>query len=287
MLTPPALVVAGFVLLLLPMDAAKYRVPHSLGNAVGLLSPALSQDVGEFSAITPKVSLAQALWFAAVAATGFLLFTAARRRSRIAAVLPFALCLGLVLPLLPRGHAAAYEPDHDASALVCTEDAPRVCVMKAHEAALADLVEPARQALTQLAKLPDPPSSMKEFTGDVWKSRPQPPDVLWFDSSNLLPRGGGEQTSDDLLLRMLAGAGTRPCGDLGARAVAGAWLVGDFRTIPSQRLSSREMESRRRTWEALRALPADEQRDRVSALRQAELACQGDLLDILTKGGPR
>jgi hypothetical protein len=106
----------------------------------------------------------------------------------------------------------------------------------------------------------------------------------------------------DVVWSLLMGAGTQPCGNAPpgpsqerlrydtARLVAAAWLIEDeplspthlpdwWGWLPDQTLTLP-------AYEALRALPAGQQRARVAALRAAELACdQRDRLDLLTGPG--
>lgn len=72
-----------------------------------------------------------------------------------------------------------------------------------------------------------------------------------------------------------------------ARVVAAAWLLDREPPAPEDPLDP--VLTRSQTvpaYRALLALPAQEQRDRVAALREAELACDNrDRLDILTGPG--
>ena len=103
---------------------------------------------------------------------------------------------------------------------------------------------------------------------------------------------------------MLNGAGVPPCASLARRigrtrgdqgrpghAGAGTWPRGwsprpgsSTGTWPRRTRSDKESEAlAREALAALRALPADEQRARVAALRDAERTCaEGDRLEMLT-----
>jgi hypothetical protein len=125
-----------------------------------------------------------------------------------------------------------------------------------------------------------------EITGnlDDWRTRPQPANVVWFHSDNLKAGGIWQGTPDELLVRMLAGAGTRPCGDdYRPRAIAAAWLYGSF-NLSGPPLQPEERAEREKLWQALQALPESAQRDRITALRTAARNCQGDLLSVLATG---
>jgi hypothetical protein len=279
--TAPALVVLGFVVLLVPIQLSKDGPP----GVAALLVPSFTTNIDEFTKVAASANLGQTVWFVALAVTGFLLAVSVRRRAMFAALVPAALGLVVAVPLLTAAPAAGFEPDPAASAEVCTFDRV-VCVATAHKDALATLEGPARQALKKLAKLPDAPTSLHEITGslDDWRTRPQPADVVWFHSENLKPGGVWQGTPDELMARMLAGAGTRPCSDdYRPRAIAAAWLYGSF-DLPGPPLQPAERVERVKVWQALQALPESVQRDRIAALRRAARNCQGDLLSVLASG---
>jgi hypothetical protein len=277
--TPPVLVLLGFLVLIPPVQVAKTDSP----GTAALLVPNLSTNLDEFTTIPASVSLAQLAWFAGLAGSGLLLALLARRRTAVVAALPAVLGLVVAVPLLGAAPASGTQPDAGAMAEVCTHDSgPVVCVTKAHEPGLAALVGPARSALARLAVLPDPPRSVHEMP--PFRVGPQPPDQVWLDSGNYVD-GTGWITSDaaQLEVRVLAGAGTRPCesADYATRALIGAWLYGRY-PAPGQILSPHPDTAR---WQALLALPHDEQVRRIAAARTAGLACHGDLAALLNGGG--
>jgi hypothetical protein len=270
--TPPALVLLGAVALI----AASTPPPESPIPGAALL-PQL-EPVDEFHTVAGAVTLGQAVWFAALAVTGLLVCTSVHRWTRVAAVLPVVVGVAVAVPLVD---TATYVRDPAALAEVCSHD---VCVTKAHERLLPSFVGPARTALALLAKLPDPPTSVHEVTDDVRGS--QPADTVWFDSANLRPGGTWSGTADELVVRILAGAGTRPChgyDDYRARAVAADWLYGSV-DAPGPQLTTAERSARRALWNALRSLPPAGQVARIAALRTAARTCHGNLLSILTGG---
>ena len=61
--------------------------------------------------LSARANLSQALWLAAVAATGLALFAAARSGTRVAAVLPILLGAAIAVPAMPRQLAAAWVED--------------------------------------------------------------------------------------------------------------------------------------------------------------------------------
>jgi hypothetical protein len=303
LLTPPMLVVAGFVAMAvvgLFLDDEGSGVP-SAGSV--LLVPG-SGDIGVFAASSGRVIVAQALWAVALAAAGLLLY-AASRYGRLAAIVPVAVGLVAVSPLLPRYAYEAQVLDRGAVALVCTPDAPRICVTRVHRLALDGMREPGREALAILsAKLPQAPTSVVELVQHPGTGGPSDPPAQ-ADTIYTVPmddRGRIAVPARDVMWSLLLGAGTQPCGNAPpgpsrersrydiARLVAAAWLL-DEEPLPPTHLPDwwgwlPDQTLTLPAYEALRALPADEQRARVAALREAELACdQRDRLDILTGPG--
>jgi hypothetical protein len=263
---------------------------------VTLLSPAIHRPRTDFETVAGRLHLAQALWFAGLAATAFALFAAARTRARLLAALPVVVATVVAVPLLPSS-ANAYVPDTAAATPVCTPDLPRVCVRRVHAEALGTVTGPAREALAILAaRLPQAPTTVLESrTSWIDENRePQPPDTLLTE---LHPDARGRVDPDELRWRLLDGAGTRACLTIfepgaaegtvarhhAARMAAAAWLLG--RPPPTDVYYAGMV---REALAAVAALSPEEQRARVGALRGAALACDGrDLLTVLTGAGPR
>jgi hypothetical protein len=285
--TPPALVVASLMALILPMmtlDPTAHGAESGTNRlAVLLLSPALSRPDGDFVTVSSRVHLGQAVWFAALAAAAFVILGATRWRERLAAVAPAAAAAVLAVAIFP---ATDTVPDPAARRLVCTSDAPKVCVTKVHASGLDDLRGPARKALAILAaKLPQAPTSVAE-SPTSWiaeNSRSQPPETLLVELT-VDANGRPEPSFLPLQWELLDGAGTRRCANtantyVDARLVAAAWLM-------DQAPPWEPAGGARKLWEQLRRLPAAEQRARVAALRKAALACEErDLAAILTGAG--
>lgn len=201
---------------------------------------------------------------------------------------PAVLGLAIAIPLLPSRIQEAYVADSGATAPVCADGQPRVCVTRVHAAALDRLVGPAREALAILsAKLPEPPVEVREAE-TRWVAGPQPPATVFVElSGNPDPR-----TIQRLRWALLEGAGTRPCipltshEDVVAREQAGrlamaAWLL--EQAPPPEHYAAGQA---RQAWDLLRQLPPDEQRRRVIAARAAALACGGqDLIHVLRTRG--
>jgi hypothetical protein len=261
----------------------------------GTLQPEIEPD---FAAVTAGTHLGQALWAVGLAAAGLILFATSSRRVRAAAIVPVVLGAAVAVPLLPERYADAYYLDPGATALVCTPDTPRVCMMRAHESGLASLRGPAREALAVLAaKLPDPPTSVVEQR--FWLDSPPAPRAdtiyvaVFLSGGEVQPVSG---TVPDLRWELLLGAGTPGCANApapgtaqrrrydAARLVAAAWLLDREPpppAFPDDPFLLRQDETVP-VYQALLELPRAEQRDRVAALRAAELACDGsDRLEIL------
>jgi hypothetical protein len=156
---------------------------------------------------------------------------------------------------------------------------------------------PAREALATLAaKLPAAPTRV--LVKDDSEGRPtvtQPADTLlvfvslYYDDATRYKPGY-------LVDRMLDGGGVPPCGSpsgspdtrhQAARLVAGAWL--QDQDLPPADSTGKDpvLAPAREALAVLRALPADEQRARVAALRDAERTCaEGDRLALLTGSRP-
>jgi hypothetical protein len=301
-LTAPMLVVIGFVALaVLPSmlsnpdhrPGAFLLLPYMQGPRE---SPYLA------SILTPRANLSQLLWLAAVAATGLALFAAARPGTRVAALLPALLGLAIAVPVMPRQLNAAWGEDRRATDLICTRDEPRICVSRINTPALPALREPGRQALAVLAaKLPPPaPTRIVVNPREDLLEGPQPADTL-IATPFIIEYGEVETAPEDLLMELLLGAGTRPCatlygtdenpnlGYLAARIAAAAWLLDRDLPPPVDKGEQPDLALAHEALDALRYLPADEQRARVAALRDAERTCAaGDRLELLTgTGGPR
>lgn len=298
-IVPPSLVPAGLVGMLwvwFLTDTEAYtngRPPASL-----LLNPVNTIGFDAFETLTARAMVAQVVWVVALAVASLLLYVVTRHRIWVA-VVPAAFGLGLASSLLPGDLEDAITPDRAALALVCAPD-DRVCVRRAHSHLLDDLREPGRRALDILsAKLPQAPTIVVDgydVTGVPVQQQPRSYTLyteVFTDGASRV-----EGTDRDILWSLLLGAGTLPCwGTVNteaeairyntARLVAAAWLLDeppppsnpDDPTSPSAAETSA-------AYEALLAMPANEQRARVAELRAAELACDGrDRLDILIGAG--
>jgi hypothetical protein len=311
-LTAPMLVVAGFVILTLVPNLIPPQGAALTGRPGGyLLFPNLQvPDLAEGKAytgtalhmLTGRANLTQALWLLALAAAGLALFAAARPATRIAALLPVVLGAVVAVAVMPGKLTAAWVDNPHATGLTCTTDRPRICVARAQSHLLDELREPARQALSILdSKLPAAPVTVTVQIDERADDTRPPVDTLLIRLE--LHASAAMLTSGSLLATMLGGAGVPLClslaGDepggpvpepvvryLAARLAAALWLLDGE---PQQGIGSGtgpETALATQALDTLRALPADEQRARVGALRDAERTCAaGDRLDLLTGSG--
>jgi hypothetical protein len=271
--TPPILAVAGFLVLLVPVQVGK---GGPIDN-IALLAPLFSGPIDEFTTVAGAVNAGQAVWFGGLALGGLALLMVARRRWMAVAVVPVVAGLLIAVPLLDSAPQGGFQADLVAASEVCTADGgPPVCVTKVHEDGLATLTGPARRALTLMAKLPDAPTSVHEVTGG--RPGPQPASEVWFHSDNYRAGHDWESSGDELVVRLLAGAGTRPCldaegqTDYRTRAIVSAWLYGQY-PAPGPKPFGEEATARDAAWQALQARPADEQLRRITAIREEGLVC--------------
>jgi hypothetical protein len=296
-LMPPAVAVIGLVLGAVFMFATDTAIGGTpiLPDRIALLGPVLAGTRNAFGTIAGRVDLGQALWFAGLTVTGFLLVASKNTRTRLLAVLPMLLGAAVAVPMFPAVATQNYVLEPTAVALVCDDHGPRVCVTRVHENLLGTLVVPARAALAQLSKVPGVPTTVQEvpnpqaFNG----TSPVPPGVVPIDFDDFDLMAGGKVTTDPdrLRLYLIAGAGTRTCTppsyfnsrEQAARTVAAAWVAGELKPLTPHFYEAADVDPlAAATWRTFSALPADVQRDRIVALRAAAIWCNGDLLSVLT-----
>lgn len=288
-LTPPA---AAVIALVLSWFGAASDEGASLEGRFGrfpMLMPGGTAASDPFVTIAGAVHLAQTTALLGLAATGFMLVVAANLRTRLIAALPLVIGVTIGTVLLPPSVGGMYVQDQEATALICSGP---VCVTAMHESKLAALAGPGQEALQLLAALPDAPTSVHETTVPRWQERANRGDVVQVGLGD--PEFVRATPAEQIWI-MVAGAGTFECQRPGvpvwreqaARAVSAAYFVGELRPVPGFSSPTSVAEIDRLAgpaWTALRALPADEQKARIVALREAELSCQGvDPLAILTR----
>ncbi|MFC3499701.1 hypothetical protein ACFOOK_01630 [Micromonospora krabiensis] len=279
LVTAPALAVTG---VLLVFFTAIMR-PDWLG---AVLSPVYgSSRFYNFQTIHPRVTSALAIWMGALALTGVVLLVTRGRRARVAAVLPVLLGLGAAAAVVPRDEAALVAPvDPVARELVCTDDAPKVCVTRVNANVLDTLTPLAREGLAALGKLPGAPTEVHEdrrtyVTGET----PTRDDsvvtiTVWIDN-----RGGLAHRAavvPEIVLGLgVDGDGECPRNGVVERA-AGYYLldrepVSDVGVVPGMISEDPEINAAAvALWRGLRQLPPAAALSRVAAVREAILACR-------------
>jgi hypothetical protein len=143
-----------------------------------------------------------------------------------------------------------------------------------------------------LGTLPDPPTSVREtpVLQPLTGHQPRSADVVAVDFSDWRFQAEG----DTLKRSILSGAGTPSCfgvedhddqvrREMVAHTITAGWLTGDLAPVRGNPWTDDEIRAEMtQAWNTLQALPADQQRDRVAALRAAALTCEGDQLSALT-----
>jgi hypothetical protein len=319
-LTPPVSAALGFVVLaVIPQATAADAETRS---GLWLLIPELQNHVGPppsaFLTLGARVNLAQAVWLAALAGTGLALLMAASRRGRALSVIPLVLGAAIAVPMLPERSNDMYVLDRSANELVCTPDAPTICVNRVDGRLLSELVGPGREALAILARklppaptrlevygwfapertlLPGPGSADCQSTGCPALVRE--PGVLVLELAGAGHNEAPTIPTESWLWRLLEGAGTARCGNLtysgdpaadralirylAARMAVAQWLVGAPPPDDPSLDSDPAHGAAAGILAALTSAPADEQVDRVIQLRDLERSCApGDRAAILT-----
>jgi len=265
-----------------------FFLPFAFDDWLGaLISPMHNMSTfHDWQTISGRVSAAQGIWMVALAVAGVVLLAAGTRRARVAALLPVALGLTVGVAVMPRGDAYVSPlTDPVAQQMVCTPDLPVVCLTRAHEGLLPEVVPHARKALGLLAKVPGGPTRAEEQLTDFGSPRPTPPhDPTIVLMSIGVDREGHLAWPALLVPRMLdaAGADGQHCEQGGAstevaRAI-GSWLSG---TEPVPDPTMGESPDINATavanWTALRQLPEQQALAKVQAVREAVLACRQEI----------
>ncbi|OJF14413.1 hypothetical protein [Couchioplanes caeruleus] len=296
LVTAPALAVVGFALQLsLPVI---FRDSDWLAN---LLSPFMTRPWDAYFTLPARFNLGQAVWLTGLAGSGLLLLGAATRLSRTAAVLPVVLGLGVAVALAPRvdNHSTPWVRDLVAAELVCTDDAPRVCVTRVHTELLPEVAPLAREALSKVKDLPGAPhTAVEDWTLNYRDDRDAPvkaagPDTLEFtvhvDGRGELsrPRSFVPMTLEQLVFRDCAEASDeRFAEDAAAAEVIGFWLAGQA-LDPNESFDDGELKRKRQLWDVLQALPREQALQRIAAVRTASTGCSGSSLAGILEGPAR
>ncbi len=297
-LTAPALAVTAFAAMIFLQIASSEGsvVEGAVPRHLALLSPAFDVFNDPFLTTVGRMDLGQAVWLLGLAVTGFLLLAVGSRRAKALAVVPAVVALAVAVPVLPATMAEARVVDPLATAQVC--DGP-ICVTRMHEADLAWFAGPAKEALRLLGTLPAAPVKVVELDRRLTfdEVSPRAADAVLIDlSQRYLSRN-----SDPVEVKreLLAGAGTPPCATYGngrstldeiiAGTITASWFLGEWKPFASRSVWVDKGITAKifQMWETFRALPPDEQRTRIIAVRQAGLTCNGNQLDIITGGAAR
>ncbi|WP_433528885.1 hypothetical protein ACQPYA_21460 [Micromonospora sp. CA-263727] len=279
LVTAPALGVAGVLLVFFsairPADWVAAAISPVHGTAM----------FHDYQTIDHRVSGALAIWMVALAVTGLLLSVAGGWRTRTAALVPVVLGFVAATAVVPRDRDLLTWPvDPVARELVCTEDTPTVCVSRIHANVLETLTPLAREGLTKLAKLPDAPTAVHEDTrtiGEIWPAAQS--GVVTIDIRT--GRRGQLAYPAAVVPGIVSALGVAydgECrnGDAAVERAAAYWLLGrepqsDVGLVPGMISEDPELNAEAVTlWQGLRELPDDEALARVTAVRDALVACQ-------------
>lgn len=276
LVTAPALAVAGIGLLMVIPAAARHKEWLAL-----VFSPMYGMgQYTDYQTVYGRVSAAQAIWLIALAVTAAALLGSGGGRSRLVALLPAVLGAALAITVVPRDKEFVANPvDPVAQEQVCAEGSPRVCVARVHAGLLPEVVPPARQAMTMLAKLPDAPAEAHEDTTTFYPDAAPPRRAGTVLIPVRVDASGHLADADRIIPEMLyaAGANTHGCGQGPSTEVAraaGAWLSGREPVAEYAGEPAEVNPAAVALWQGLRRLPETEAAARVAAVRRAALACE-------------
>jgi hypothetical protein len=291
--TAPVLGVAGLSVLLAIPWATRPR-----GWLAMVFSPIDQMNLpGAYATVPGRVSVAQACWMAALAVTAVLLLASGSWRLRVVALVPVLVGAALAITVMPQQNRFVTDAvDPAARELVCTRQAPRVCVSRVHSGLLPEVTSRAREGLAALAKLPGAPREVHEDT----TTYPRDGLPVWREDVVLLtvvaaPNGHLDDVSDAAAVVAGAFAGPPDCekaADPADRLAAASWLTGRAPVSPdsSSLLAAGTYDTEvfadaEQRWQGLRKLPDGEARARVVALRRAAATCSAGA-GMLTGGTP-
>lgn len=279
--TAPALGVAGLGALLMIPFATK---PH--GWLALIFSPMVEMNMPDDYATVPgRVSAAQTLWLVGLALAAVLLVASANWRTRVAAVLPVALGVGLAVAVMPHHNRLVTDAvDPVARELVCADGEPQVCLSRTHEKLLPEVTGPARQALAVLAELPGAPTKVHEDTyafPDTYPEFRADTVLLRVDSDRRGHLAGRATVQADVVTAAFSGPPTCENGPAWADQLAAAhWLLGT-KPAPAPVQDTLlpagpddAIVEAAQIWQELRERPEADAASRVAALRQAAVDCK-------------
>ncbi|WP_310887634.1 hypothetical protein [Streptomyces shenzhenensis] len=300
-LTPPA-VAMGILVLTVLAQLSLEKVDAATGfstwepNLFSLLSPAAQEARDVLLTLSVSVHVGQAIWLCGMAATGFVLLTAANLRNRLIALAPVVAGAVIALLVLPSDPRQVYVVDKAAARLVC--DGP-VCVTNTHRARLNDFAGPARDALRMMrSALGDQaPILIREDT-EVWPDSSRPrrfrqTALFDFEDHEIAAAKGKELTraliANSLVPRCSAYLGATSSSDVSAQSIAASWVLDEPEPHSSDMayLSSGQQDEIRKVYGELTSLPRAEQRSRISTMYLGAVACKGDPFAALGGGASR
>jgi hypothetical protein len=291
----PALPAALAALVLVAQVAVESTAADSRLRSLTLNLPPPGNAWESFN---PEALLGRLALGAGLLVGGLLLGAGASRLLRATGLAAVAAGMVLTVVLTPLGPGGRYQVDAAAQRLVCADGTPQVCVTAVYAYALPTVTPAVRRALTLLAKLPDAPTRAVQWRADApstfdpaqfrgTTAKTEPGTVLFrLDPGNPIVGTGDlfrlkAMDPAALTASIVDGAGTTmngcQLGDRAALGAAGAWLM-DVDVLPptGERLPYDEnvRAETAATVRALRALPAEEQVRRVTALRDAADVCR-------------
>ncbi|MGH8774109.1 MAG: hypothetical protein ACRDWI_02705 [Jiangellaceae bacterium] len=145
-LTAPVAAIACYALMVGAIDSGRF-------GGVVLLSPTLSNYDAPGYLLPLDIGFQQALWFAGLTATALVVVGA---RRKWLALIPAVVALAGAVPLVQQ-QGGFWQQDPTALDLVCTEDAPEVCLTQINAFLLDDVTEPFRQELARWEGVPGGP----------------------------------------------------------------------------------------------------------------------------------
>jgi hypothetical protein len=286
--TAPALGVAGVLFVSFSM----FLRPEWLAAALSPIHG--TSQFHAYQTIDNRVSGALAIWLALLAVAGLVLFVGDSWRTRTAALVPVLLGLAGAVAVVPRDPAVLDAPvDPVAREMVCTEDAPTVCVSRVNARVLDDLAPLARDGLVALAKLPDAPTAVHEDTSTYGRDGETPSRDDVVEVPVRIDKFGGLAHPDVVAVEVVRGLGVpvdiecRQHHEAVDRAAA-YWLLGreprsDVGLIPGMIQEDFELNAEALAlWNGLREVSAEEALARVTAVRDAKRACE-DTSELLSR----
>ncbi|WP_240669788.1 hypothetical protein [Actinoplanes solisilvae] len=276
--TAPVLAVLGVLLVVFGAFVRPFWLAAVLSPMYGSL------QFYAYQTIDGRVSVAFSMWMAGLALTGAVLLIA-ERRWLVAAVLPALVGLGLAVVIVPRAEAVTEAPiDPSAAALVCTDDAPKVCVSRVTRGVLEELTPLAREGLAILSRLPGTPAEVHEDIRQ-YGSGEGPSETGVVLLAVTVDKRGHLAHPASVVPRIVGSLGVTRRGSCDNRnsaveRAAAYYLLGrppvsDVGVMPGVTGEGPELNRLAvRLWQGLRQLPEKEALARIAEVRQAVAECE-------------